>query len=371
MADRIRVGILFGGRSGEHEVSLLSARSVLDTLDPEKYQITQIGITLEGDWLIGDDVHSALVNKSYDSLSPAVMLPEPSRPEVYKLQRTEKGEILECFAELDVIFPVLHGSFGEDGTMQGLFELNNLAYVGAGVLGSSVGMDKALFKDVMIANQIPITPSILVHRSELVNMEGVLNRVAEFGMYPLFVKPANMGSSVGVNKCHDIEETAAGILDAARYDRRILVEKGINAREIELSVLGNQNPRVSIPGEIRPTAEFYSYEAKYHDESSELFIPADLSQKQVAEVQDYALRAYQAIDCEGMARVDFLLDKDSGEIFLNELNTIPGFTPISMYPKLWEASGVSYAELIDELIRLALQRKEEKDKLIRKYDFKA
>ncbi|MCJ7716929.1 MAG: ATP-grasp domain-containing protein, partial [Anaerolineales bacterium] len=189
--------------------------------------------------------------------------------------------------------------------------------------------------------------------------------------YPLFVKPANMGSSVGVHKCNDIEETAAGILDAARYDRRILVEKGINAREIELSVLGNQNPRVSIPGEIRPTAEFYTYEAKYHDDSSELIIPAKLSSKQMAALKDYALRAYQAIDCEGMARVDFLMDKDSGEIYLNEINTIPGFTPISMYPKLWEASGVSYAALIDELIRLALKRKEEKDQIIRKYDLEA
>ena len=365
----IRIGVLFGGRSGEHAVSLVSARSVLDTLDHTKYQITQIGITEDGDWLVGDDVLAALAEKNYTDLSPAAMFPVPSRPEVYSLKRVNGAEVVEVFSELDVIFPVLHGSFGEDGTMQGLFELNDLAYVGAGVLGSAVGMDKALFKDVMIANQIPVAPSILIHGSELEDMEAVLHKVFELGEFPVFVKPANMGSSVGVHKCGDIEEAAAGIQDAARYDRRVLVEKAVNAREIELSVLGNQAPKVSIPGEIRPTAEFYSYEAKYHDDSSVLIIPAKLSPDQVKLFQEYALRAYQVIDCAGMARADFLLDKETGEIFLNELNTIPGFTPISMYPKLWEASGLSYADLIDELIRLAIERKREKDQIIRKYDF--
>ena len=272
---------------------------------------------------------------------------------------------------MDVIFPVLHGSYGEDGTLQGLLEMTNIAYVGAGVLGSSVGMDKALFKDVMIANQIPVAPSVLVLGSELIDLNEVLNRVDKIVDYPVFVKPANMGSSVGVHKCKDVEELAVGLQDAARYDRRILVEKGINAREIELSVLGNQIPKVSIPGEVRPTAEFYSYEAKYHDDSSELIIPAELTEEQIGLFQDYALRAYKAIDCAGMARVDFLLDKDTDEIFLNELNTIPGFTPISMYPKLWEASGLLYADLIDELISLALARKSEKDRIVRKYDYEA
>ncbi len=369
MTNLIRLGVLFGGRSGEHEVSLVSARSVLETLDPKKYQVTQIGITLDGDWLVGEDVLNALLNQTLEGLRSAVMLPIPSRPELYALRSLEEGEILELFTELDVIFPVLHGSYGEDGTMQGLFELNDLAYVGAGVLASSVGMDKALFKDVMIANHIPVAPSITIHRSELVDMKKVLQRVEKFGAYPVFVKPANMGSSVGVHKCQDVEETAVGIQDAAQYDRRILVEKGINAREIELSVLGNQTPRVSIPGEVKPTAEFYSYEAKYHDDSSALIIPAELSQEQNDNFQDLALRAYQAIDCAGMARVDFLMDKMTDEIFLNELNTIPGFTPISMYPKLWEASGLSYAVLIDELIQFALERKKEKDQLIRKYEF--
>lgn len=367
----IRIGVVFGGRSGEHEISLVSARSVLNTLDPDKYHITQIGITIDGDWLVGEKTLETLSEKKIDQLLPALMLPIPSRPEIYTITAADQEEFIKVFAELDVVFPVLHGTFGEDGTMQGLFELTDIAYVGAGVLGSSVGMDKALFKDVMIANDIPVVPSILIHRSELENMEDVLNRVDEFAEYPVFVKPANMGSSVGVYKCQDVEEVAVCLPDSAQYDRRILVEKGINAREIELSVLGNQSPRASVLGEIRPTAEFYSYEAKYHDDSSELIIPAALDDDQIKLFQDYALRAYQAIDCAGMARVDFLLDKDTGQIFLNELNTIPGFTPISMYPKLWEASGLAYTDLIDELILLALERKREKDQLLRKYEFKA
>ena len=374
MGKPIRLGVVFGGRSGEHEVSLVSARSVLNILDPYKYHITQIGITIDGDWLVGEKTLETLSEKKIDKLSPALILPIPTRPEIYTITAAGQEEILKVFAELDVIFPVLHGTFGEDGTIQGLFELTDIAYVGAGVLGSSVAMDKALFKDVMIANGIPIAPSILVYRSELDNMNEVLNRVAEFAEFaefPLFVKPANMGSSVGVHKCQDIEDIALSLEDAAQYDRRILVEKGINAREIELSVLGNQSPRVSVPGEIRPTAEFYSYEAKYHDDSSELIIPAALDDDLIKQFQEYALRAYQAIDCAGMARVDFLLEKESGDIFLNEINTIPGFTPISMYPKLWEASGMTYADLIDELILLALERKQEKDQLLRKYKFNA
>jgi D-alanine-D-alanine ligase len=316
-------------------------------------------------------VLKALNERKVDTLTPAVMLPEPARPEIYQITPKNGLEVLEVLTELDVIFPVLHGSFGEDGTLQGLFELNGIAYVGAGVLGSSVGMDKALFKDVMIANQIPVVPSILIHGNEIKDMSAVLDRVEEFGEFPVFVKPANMGSSVGVHKCRDVEEAATAILDAARYDRRILVEKGINAREIELSVLGNHQPKASVVGEIKPTAEFYSYEAKYHDDSSELIIPADLTSDQSRMLAEFAVSAYTAIDCAGMARVDFLVDKDSGEIFLNELNTIPGFTPISMYPKLWEASGLTYSELIDELIRLALERKTERDQLVRKYDYKA
>jgi D-alanine-D-alanine ligase len=369
MSKAIRLGVLFGGRSSEHAVSLSSAKSVLETLDRDKYQVIQIGISQDGDWLVGEDVLTALSSGNPKDLSQAVMFPIPSRPELYKLRTVDSSYRLELLADLDVIFPVLHGSYGEDGTMQGLFELNDLAYVGAGVLGSAVGMDKGLFKDVMKANRIPVAPSIMIRRTELEDMDAVLDQVVEFDHFPLFVKPANMGSSVGVSKCRDIEEAAAGILDAANYDRRVLIEKGINGREIELSVLGNNQPRVSIPGEIRPAAEFYSYEAKYHDVSSELIIPAPLDEEQVKRLQAYALQAYQAIDCAGMARVDFLVDKDTGEIYLNEVNTIPGFTPISMYPKLWEASGLAYADLIEELIDLALERKKERDQITRKYEF--
>jgi D-alanine-D-alanine ligase len=371
MPKLLRVGVLFGGRSGEHEVSLASARSVLAAMDPEKYQVTQIGITLDGDWLVGENVLAALGQQNSRELLPAAILPLPSRAEVYCLKDRDGSRTLEVFTELDVVFPVLHGTFGEDGTMQGLFELADLAYVGAGVLGSSVGMDKALFKDVMTCHQIPVVPSMLVLSTEVTDMDRLLQRVEDFGHYPLFVKPANMGSSVGVHKCRDVEEAAAGMLDALRFDRRILVEKGINAREIELSVLGNESPRVSVAGEIRPSAEFYSYQAKYHDDSSELIIPAELKPGQLELLQEYALRAYRAIDCAGMARVDFLVDRDTDQIYLNELNTIPGFTPISMYPKLWEASGLKYGALIDELIQLALSRKKEKDQLVRRYQYQA
>jgi len=240
--------------------------------------------------------------------------------------------------------------------------------VGAGVLGSSVGMDKGLFKDVMVANHIPVTPSVLVNRTEIQQaMEDVVYRAEKISSYPLFVKPANMGSSVGVTKCRNRSDLTEGLLEAARFDRRVLIEHGVNAREIEVSVLGNDNPKASLPGEILPGADFYSYDAKYILDNSELIIPAPLSEEQTASVRELAVRAYLAADCAGLARVDFLLDKTTGELFLNEINTIPGFTSISMYPKLWEATGIPYRELIDQLINLALQRKAERDATIRQY----
>lgn len=367
MTGKLRIGVIFGGRSGEHEISLVSSRHILDVLDPKKYQVIQIGITKKGNWIVGDGVWDALSEDKVQEMQTAAMLPIPDRTDIYTIDVLDDKEVLNVFAEVDVIFPVLHGTFGEDGTLQGLLDLADIAYVGAGVLGSAVGMDKALFKDVMIAHQIPVVPALLVRRFELEDMGKVLDRVEEFSRYPVFVKPANMGSSVGVHKCRDVEEAALGLEDAARYDRRILIEKGINAREIELSVLGNDQPRVSVPGEIRPQAEFYSYQAKYHDEGSELIIPAPLSEEKTALFQKFALKAYRAVDCAGMARVDFLLDKDTNQIYINELNTIPGFTPISMYPKLWEASGLSYEDLIDELIQLALERKRDRDRTIWTY----
>jgi D-alanine-D-alanine ligase len=274
----------------------------------------------------------------------------------------------DLYTELDVVFPVLHGSYGEDGTIQGLLELGDVAYVGAGVLGSAVGMDKALFRDVMLANQIPVVESLLVLRSEIETaLQKVLDQAESLCKYPMFVKPANLGSSVGITKCYNRSDLTEGLLEASQYDRRILVQRGVNARELEVSVLGNDSPIASVPGEILPSREFYSYEAKYIDENSELLIPAPIDENTARLVREYAVRACLAIDCSGMARVDFFLDKDSGELLINELNTIPGFTKISMYPKLWEASGISYPELIDRLIELGIERKVDRDKTLRRY----
>lgn len=265
--------------------------------------------------------------------------------------------------DLDVVFPVLHGTFGEDGTIQGLCELADLAYVGAGVTGSSVGMDKGVFKDVMRANGIPVVESIVVLRSEIEQeMKNILQRAETVAGYPLFVKPANLGSSVGISKCNNRSDLAEGLLEAAAYDRRVLIERGVEAREIEVSVLGNDTPEASLPGEILPSREFYSYESKYIDGSSGLLIPAPLPDETAGEIRRMAVAAYKAIDCAGMARVDFFLEKASGRVMLNELNTVPGFTSISMYPKLWEASGIPYAELVDRLIALALERKAARDR---------
>jgi D-alanine-D-alanine ligase len=368
MDSKLRVGVLFGGRSGEHEVSLMSARSVLAALDAEKYTVTQIGIDHNGAWLVGEEVLEAMLEGRGERLASATILPDPTRPGLYKMTSKAQGEQLELLTSLDVIFPVLHGTFGEDGTVQGLFEVAELAYVGAGVLGSSLGMDKSVFKDVMRANQIPVVESITVTRQNVKeNLDQVLDRSEALTPYPLFVKPVNLGSSVGVSKCRNRSDLLEGLMEAARFDRRVLVERGVNGREIEISVLGNDDPIASVPGEVIPAADFYSYEAKYHDDRSQLLIPAPLSDEMVRRVQDYAVRSFKAIDAAGMARVDFLLDKDSGELFLNETNTLPGFTQISMYPKLWSASGIAYPELVDRLIALALERKADRDQTERRY----
>ena len=368
MSEKMRLGIIFGGRSGEHEVSLMSAKSVLAVLDSQKYEVTQIGIAHDGSWWAGTDVLHAFEKGSTTGLYRVAIIAEPGRAILYR--RIPKGESEEFSAltTLDAIFPVLHGTFGEDGTLQGLFELADITYIGAGVLGSSVAMDKGLFKDVMRANQIPIVDWITCNRKEIItNIESIITAAEKMSPFPLFVKPANLGSSVGISKCKNRSDLMEGILDAARYDRRILIEHGLDAREIEISVLGNENPKVSIPGEIRPSDEFYSYRAKYIDGKSELVIPAPLSPELTKQVQDMALRVYQVIDCAGMARIDFLLEKETNKLFVNEVNTIPGFTSISMYPKLWEASGLIYPRLIDQLIELAVDRKQERDKCERTY----
>ena len=358
---RIRVGVLFGGRSGEHEVSLRSARSVMDAIDKDKYEVLPVGITKEGHWIAGRDPLAALTSGAADA-SAATLLGEPGDPTIKAIEpHGGRESTLRDIASVDVIFPVLHGPYGEDGTVQGLLELADVPYVGAGVVGSAVGMDKAIFKAVMVAHDIPILPYRLVQRQEWeANPTEVLDTLETIFPYPVFVKPANLGSSVGVSKAMGREELSAALTAAAQYDRRLIVEQGIDGREIEVSVLGNANPVASVPGEIVPGDEFYSYTDKYIDDKAELHIPAPIDEDTTKLVQELAVRAYTAIDCAGLARVDFLLDRQSGDLWMNEVNTIPGFTSISMYPKLWEASGVAYSELIDRLIQLALRRYDDK-----------
>ena len=359
-ARKLSVAVLFGGRSGEHEVSLMSARSVLSVLSPERYEVHQIGISHAGTWLTGPDVIGRFEAGSTEGLDMVIVTPDPEQPGPYRRSNGKTTKI----AEIDVYFPVLHGTFGEDGTIQGLLELADAAYVGAGVVGSALGMDKGVFKDVMRANGIPVLESVLILRSEIErDASAAIAKAEAMGPYPFFSKPANLGSSVGVTKCMSRSDLGEGLMEAARYDRRVLVERAaINCREIEVSVLGNEHPEASVPGEVLPSREFYSYESKYIDGTSGLVIPADLPAQVADRIRAYAVQAYQAIDCAGMARVDFFVERDTARISLSELNTIPGFTMISMYPKLWEASGLPYDRLVDRLIELAIERKGDRDR---------
>jgi len=358
---KIRVGVIFGGRSGEHEVSLVSAQGIMKAINKEKYEVLPIGITKDGRWIASGDPIKALQSGLNAGSEPVALLGDPSQRGLMRLEEAEGGLTPARLAEIDVIFPVLHGPYGEDGTVQGLLELAGIPYVGAGVTGSALGMDKLVFKDLMQAHGLPVAPYLGVKRKEWErDPAAVIERIEAAFQYPMFVKPVNLGSSVGVTKVHNRTELPAALDEAARYDRKLLVEKGINAREIEVSVLGNDDPIASVPGEIIPCREFYDYRAKYIEENSELLIPAPIPEETTRRVRELAIKAYLAIDCSGMARADFLLDRDDGTLYLSELNTIPGFTPISMYPKLWEASGISYAELIDRLIELALERYEDK-----------
>lgn len=365
MASRLKLLVLMGGRSGEHEVSLSSARSILAVLDPRKYEILAVGITPQGEWFTAPDPLTALESGQTESATRVTLLPFAGSRTVYAMQ----GTSFTPLAEVDVVFPVLHGTFGEDGALQGLLELADLPYVGAGVLASAVAMDKALFKEVMRAHNIPVLPSITATRSEIEHdSAAVIHQAEQAFSYPIFTKPANLGSSVGVTKCRSRADLYEGLLDAARFDRRVLIEEGLEKpREVEMSILGNADPIVSLPGEIVPHGDFYTYHAKYQDAASELIVPAALPQGQIEQMQAMALRAYQAVDCAGMARVDFLLDRHSDSFYLGEINTIPGFTRISMYPKLWAASGITYAELLDRLIQLAVERKTERDHTERHY----
>lgn len=365
MVEKTRIGVIFGGRSGEHEVSLMSARSVLSVLDPQKYDVVEIGITHEGAWFTGTDVLAAFEKNDLKNLVPAVLLPEPQQQ---GMLYTRDGADLRPFARLDVIFPVLHGTFGEDGTLQGMLELSDVAYIGAGVLGASVGMDKILFKDVMRANGIPVVDSLNFSRQQIrTEIESIIGQIEKTLTFPVFIKPANLGSSVGITKCRTHSDVYEGLMEAAQFDRRVLVESGVNGREIEVSVLGNDAPIASIAGEIRPADDFYSYDAKYNNDASELLIPAPIDEAMMQKVREIAVKAYTAIDCAGMARVDFLLDRDTNQVYLNEVNTIPGFTKISMYPKLWDATGIKYPELVQKLIDLAVERKADRDATVRSY----
>ncbi len=370
MARKLRVGLIFGGRSGEHEISLISAQGVMSAIDKTRYEVVPIGITKEGRWLASGDPMKALASGLASESNPALLLAEPSERGLMRLEAREQEQDLLAVqvSQLDVVFPILHGPYGEDGTVQGLLELAGIPYVGAGVTASALGMDKALFKDVMRARGLPVVPFLVIKRKawEQGPEEIIAQIETEIG-YDCFVKPANLGSSVGVSKAHERAELRGALDEAARYDRKLLVEVAIDAREIEVSVLGNDEPIASVPGEIVPSSEFYDYAAKYLDGKSELLIPAPIPASLAEQIRRLAVESYLAIDCAGMARVDFLLERRTGQVYINELNTLPGFTPISMYPKLWEASGLSYTELINRLIELALERHADKGRSATEY----
>ncbi|MGB8889591.1 MAG: D-alanine--D-alanine ligase family protein [Candidatus Korobacteraceae bacterium] len=388
---KLRVGVLFGGRSGEHEVSLLSAASVLNAIDKKKYDVVPIGITKEGRWVTAARAERLLQGKPPETAEPrhlragdpdataaaavlargegVVVPPMPGEGHSSLMPfQTDAHELRAAVnpVDVDIIFPVLHGTFGEDGTIQGLLELADIAYVGAGVLGSAAGMDKDVMKRLFRDAGLPIVKHVTVLRSDWRGQPKKVRKQIESAMkYPVFVKPANLGSSVGISKVHDSGELAAAMDEAARFDRKLVIEQGVGgakakAREIECSVLGNDKPIASVPGEIVPVKEFYDYDAKYLVEGSESIIPAKIGKTKQKEVQRLAVAAFQAVDCAGLARVDFLMDPRTRKMYVNEVNTMPGFTSISMYPKMWAATGISYSELMDRLIQLGMERHAEK-----------
>jgi D-alanine-D-alanine ligase len=391
MKRKLRVGVVFGGRSGEHEVSLLSAASILNAIDRSKFDVTPIGITKEGRWLASADAHALLQNGAGEEGRhlragdpeatpgarllhegiPTLLVPEPAGDSSVAIEKTRSigGR------SLDVVFPVLHGTFGEDGTIQGLFELAGIAYVGSGVLGSSAGMDKDVMKRLFAQAGLPIVKHVTILRADWEKSpRKAIAQIEAKLKYPLFVKPANLGSSVGISKAHDRKELGPALEEAAKYDRKLVVEEGVGgkktrngisskARELEVAVLGNDDPKASVVGEIIPGKEFYDYEAKYLSEGSVPVIPAKLSRSETKKIREMAVAAFKACDLAGLSRVDFLMEPDGKRrIYINEVNTLPGFTQISMYPKLWEATGLPYRDLITRLIELAMERKSEKDR---------
>jgi D-alanine-D-alanine ligase len=366
MARKLRLGIIFGGRSAEHEISIQSARNIIAAADAKKYDVVPIAITKDGRWCVGalppaPNGHAAIEAPPEGSVEVITSASPDSGGLLVPLSVGGSEEVSPEKLQLDVVFPVLHGTFGEDGTVQGLLELAELPYVGAGVLGSAVGMDKVIMKRLLQQARIPVVPYVVTSRRDIhLRIDEVRKEVESTFKYPVFVKPANMGSSVGVSKARNRSELEKSLRDATEFDLKILVERAMNAREIECSVLGNEEPIASIPGEIIPGNEFYDYAAKYLDDNSKLVIPAPLKAGQVERAQALAIEAFQALDCAGMARVDFFLEKKTGKFFVNEINTIPGFTRISMYPQLWEASGLSCSRLVDRLVELAIKRHREK-----------
>jgi D-alanine-D-alanine ligase len=376
MAKKLRVGVLFGGRSGEHEVSLLSAASILKAIDRKKFDVVPIGITKEGRWLAAVDA-AELLEGEQSAVARRLRAGDPEATPGAKLLHEGIPTLLApvpgpqgpAGKAIDVVFPVLHGTFGEDGTIQGLFELAGIAYVGSGVLGSSAGMDKDAMKRLFAQAGLPIVKHITLLRSEWeASPRKAVAKIEAVLKYPLFVKPANLGSSVGISKAHDRRELGPALDEAAKYDRKLVIEQGVGgsksrARELEVGVLGNDDPKASVVGEIIPGKEFYDYEAKYLSEGSVPVIPAKVTRAEAKQIRDMAVAAFRACDLAGLARVDFLMEPDGKRrIYLNEVNTLPGFTQISMYPKLWGATGIPYSDLITRLIELALERHEDKNR---------
>jgi len=349
---KINLAVVFGGMSEEHEVSLMTAASVLRAADTDKYDLYPIGITRDGRWMFFDGDYQDIENGEWEKKAQAMEI-NKCRMNILSMEIPEKLSGVE----IDIVFPVIHGPMGEDGTIQGLLELSAKPYVGCGVFASAACMDKVFAKQIFEFNKLPVVPYLVLKREDLSNGAACIKSVEDASLgYPLFVKPANLGSSVGITKVHDNTELMDGLLEAARYDRKILVERGIDAREIECAVLGNGKPQASVLGEILPSHEFYDYKAKYSEEAkSGLVIPASLPKEEADKIRKMAIDAYKAIGCQGLSRVDFLYDKLTGRVYLNEINTMPGFTKYSMYPMLWQNTGLSYRDLIDRLVDFAME----------------
>jgi len=369
MSKRINVGIIFGGKSEEHEVSLMSAASVINAIDKEKYNVIPIGITKNGQWMLYEGPIEKIESGEWEGISNKLLQDKPE-DKLFSVIPVggEETQVLSKTPpflknKIDVVFPVLHGPYGEDGTIQGLLEMANIPYVGTGVLASALCMDKAYAKKLFEMEGLSVVEYLVImrHRLEL-NIKDYVSIIEKSFGYPVFVKPSNLGSSVGITKAHDRDELIMGLEEAAKYDRKILVERGIVGREIECAVLGNDDPVASVLGEIIPSHEFYDYEAKYFDDGkSKMIIPADLPKEKSNQIREMALKAYKALDCCGLSRVDFFLEKDTDKVYINEINTMPGFTKYSMYPLLWKETGLPYKDLIDKLIRLGIERFKDKE----------